>query len=212
MKNKILIAAIISVIFILTSCSKKEIKFDRRNLDLVNREIIVNNEKMANKLKLNAKQGDGMAVLKNINFEVGTIEIELKGENNPGKSFVGIAFNIQNDSTYEAIYFRPFNFQSDKQISREHSIQYISQPKNTWHFLRANHEGKYEAEYPRKPSPKDWFKIKVKIENDKVYIYDIKSNTKLLSIERLEKPVSNKIGLWTGNNSKGEFKNLRIQK
>ena len=43
-------------------------------------------------------------------------------------------------------------------------------------------------------------------------IYDKKSNTKLLSIQRLENQVSNKIALWTGNNSKGDFRKLRIKK
>jgi len=49
----------------------------------------------------------------------------------------------------------------------------------------------------------------VKIDKDMVYVYDKKSNTELLSIKRLEKQVSDKIGLWTGNNSKGEFKNMK---
>jgi len=58
--------------------------------------------------------------------------------------------------------------------------------------------------------PDDWFGIKI---NDKsVYVYDNSSNKELLSIERLEEQKSDKIGLWTGNNSKGEFRNLKILK
>ena len=212
MKNKIVITTAISLIFILTSCSEKEIKFHKENLELVNREIISTDDKEANTLTLNAKKGDGIAVLKKINFNVGTIQLEIKGENNPGKSFVGVAFNIQNDSTYEAIYFRPFNFKSNEIERREHSIQYISHPKNTWKFLRTNHKGHYEAEYLNAPAPDEWFAISVKIDKDKVYVYDKESNTELLSIRRLEKQVSDKIGLWTGNNSKGGFKNMRILK
>lgn len=211
-KNLIITTTVVSLIFLLTSCSEKEINFGRDNLELVNREIIATDEKEASMLTLNAKEGGGMAVIKNINFDIGTIALELKGENNPGKSFIGVAFNIQNDSTYEAIYFRPFNFKSDKSASREHSIQYISPPQHTWESLRTNHEGEYEAEYLNPPSPDEWFGIRVKIDNDNVYVYDKGSNTELLHVNRLEKQVSNKIGLWTGNNSKGVFKNMRILK
>ena len=60
--------------------------------------------------------------------------------------------------------------------------------------------------------PDDWFGVSVKIDKDSVNIYDKKSNTKLLSIQRLENQVSNKIALWTGNNSKGDFRKLRNKK
>ncbi|UGU17223.1 hypothetical protein LS482_04970 [Sinomicrobium kalidii] len=212
MKNLIILTTAISVILCLTSCSEKEINFDKAHLELVNREIIATDEKEAGTLALNAKEGGGMAVIKNIDFDTGTIALALKGENNPGKSFIGIAFNIRNDSTYEAIYFRPFNFKSDKSASREHSIQYISPPQYTWEFLRTRHEGVYEAAYPDPPSPDEWFEIKVKIDSNKVYVYDKESGTELLNVNRLEKQVSNKIGLWTGNNSKGTFKNMRVLK
>ena len=191
------------------SCSEKITRLTDENLDVVNRDILSIDEDL-NTVSLNAKLGDGFAIIENVNFDVGTIELELKGENNPGKSFLGIAFNIQNDSTYEAIYFRPFNFQSGKKIRREHSVQYIYEPKHTWRFLRTNYPEQFEAEYPRQPSPDEWFGVQVKIDSKKVYVYDRESNTELLSVERLGNQVSNKIALWTGNNSKGDFRNLKI--
>ncbi|MBC9795715.1 hypothetical protein [Sinomicrobium weinanense] len=210
-KNLIITTTAVSLISFLTSCTEREINFDKVHLELVNREIIPTDEKEANTLALNAKEGGGMAVIKNINFDMGTIALELKGENNPGKSFIGIAFNIQNDSTYEAVYFRPFNFRSDRPASREHSIQYISPPHHTWQSLRTKHEGEYEAAYLNPPSPDEWFGIRMKIDSSSVSVYD-KSGTELLNINRLEKQASNKIALWTGNNSKGVFKNMRILK
>lgn len=110
-----------------------------------------------------------------------------------------------------SVYFRPFNFQSEEQIKREHSVQYISPPKHEWKFLRTNFGGQYEAEFPRKPAPDDWFGVRIKIDVDRVYVHDTESQTELLNIERLEKQISDKIGLWAGNNSKGEFKNLKIR-
>ncbi|RNL92271.1 hypothetical protein ED312_03670 [Sinomicrobium pectinilyticum] len=211
-KNLINITTAISTIFLLISCAEKEINLDRDNLKLVNREIVTTDEKEVNTVALNAKGGDGFAVIKNINFDIGTITLELKGENNPGKSFIGIAFNIRNDSTYEAVYFRPFNFRADDLVSREHSVQYISPPRHTWKSLRTDHEGEYEAAYLNPPSPDEWFGIRVKIDSSNVYVYDKESGTAILNVNRLEKQVSNKIGLWTGNNSKGVFKNMRILK
>ena len=210
MKKEILIA-VSFIILTLIGCSSKVIQLSNYNFDVVNRDIISKNSH-TNTLVLNSKRGDGVAIIKDLKFDKGIIELELKGENNPGKSFVGIAFNIQNDSTYEVIYFRPFNFKSKEKIRREHSVQYIFHPKYTWRFLRTNHQGKYEAEYPSQPSPEDWFKVQVKIDDTKVSVYDKKTNTELLSIKRLSPQVSNRIGFWAGFNSKGEFRNLKILK
>ena len=208
MKNKTLVATGILLFVLFTSCSQSNLNLSNENLILVNRDAIKSEGN--NSLVLNAKKGDGIAIIKNDSFNTGVIELELKGENTPGKSFVGVAFNIQNDSTYEAIYFRPFNFKAEELIKRQHSIQYISHPKNTWRYLRTNSEGIYEAEYIDAPLPEEWFGISVKIDMDKVRVYDKKSNTELLSVKRLEKQVSNKVGLWTGNNSKGEYRNVKL--
>ncbi len=209
MKKEILILATSFMILILMGCSSHIIHFGIDNLDVINRDIVsISNSK--NTLTLNNKIGSGMAIIKNLDFDEGVIELELKGENNPQKSFVGIAFNIQNDSTYEAVYFRPFNFQSDKKLRREHSVQYIYHPKYGWRFLRTNNEGQFESEFPRQPAPDDWFGVRIKIDDKKVQVYDQETNTELLSIKRLTKQVSNRIGLWTGFNSKGGFRNLKI--
>ncbi|MBK8966875.1 MAG: hypothetical protein IPM36_09385 [Lewinellaceae bacterium] len=159
---------IMLTLFTLLSCSKKIVQLTRENLKTVNREIVAI-DKDANTVILNNKAGDGMAMIEGINFDVGTIELEMKGENIQQKSFVGFAFNIQNDSTYEAVYFRPFNFQADEKIRREHSIQYIYHPKHNWRFLRNNYKGKFEADFPRRPAPNEWFKILIKIDNNRVH-------------------------------------------
>ena len=210
---KIKIPLIVPIILVLTlwSCSNDTFNLTKENVKVVNRDISFI-DKTTNTVTLNDKEGAGMAIIEEVSFDVGTIELELKGENNPGKSFIGLAYNIENDSTYEAIYFRPFNFQSKEKIRRARSVQYISEPKHTWFFLRNNFEGKYESEYVRQPSPDDWFGIKIKINNDEVEVYDTESNSVLLSVKRLNTKKSDKIGLWVGNNSKGEFRNLKISK
>jgi len=207
-KNSFAIPFVILISFLI-GCTNKLVNLSENRMKLVNREII-SMDKSAKSVMLNDMQGDGLAILEDVEFEEGTIEIELKGENIRGKSFVGVAFNIQNDSTYEAIYFRPFNFQAKEQISREHSVQYISHPDKTWRFLRTNFEGKYEAEYPRKPSPEKWFGIRIFINDKSVYVYDVETNTELLMVERIEKQKSDRIALWMGNNSKGAFRNMKV--
>lgn len=211
MKKEILILALILLALSSIRCLSQDIRFENDNLDVVNRNIVsINTSK--NALALNRKIGDGVAIIKSVSFDRGSIELELKGENNPGKSFIGLAFNIQNDSTYEAVYFRPFNFQSDEKIRREHSVQYIYHPEYTWRYLRTNHEGQYESEFPRQPLPDEWFGVLVRIDDKKVYVFDQKTNTELLSVERLTNQVSDKIGLWAGFNSKGEYRNIKIKK
>ncbi len=210
MNIQLSLAITLTSLSLLVGCSNKTINLSKEDVHLVNRQIVQSPTQSSKVLMLNNQMGDGLAILKNKRFDEGIIEIELKGENLPGRSFIGLAFNIQNDSTYEAIYFRPFNFQADEQIKREHSVQYISHPKNTWRYLRTNFEGQYEAEYTRKPSPDEWFSISISIDSENVTVYDEESNTELLRVVRLEKQMSDRIGLWTGNNSKGEFRKLMV--
>jgi len=211
MKYKFFLIAISIIVLSGTGCSKKIINFTEGNVTTVNRDILkIDGE--SNAISIKNKEGAGMVVLNEIDFQTGIIELDLKGENNPGRSFVGLAFNIQNDTIYEAIYFRPFNFQFTDQIRRAHSVQYISMPDNDWRFLRTNFEGQYEAEFSRQPSPDEWFTITIDITKNMIIVIDKDSDQELLSVTRLQKSISDKIGLWTGNNSKGVFRNLRIRK
>ena len=211
MKKKVFTSIAAILILSQIGCFGQEIKFEKENLEVINRDIVSISDSK-NALALNNQRGDGMAIIKDFDFDKGVIELEIKGENNPGRSFVGIAFNIQNDSTYEAVYFRPFNFQSDQKERRAHAMQYIYHPKHTWRYLRTNNEGQFESEYPRQPMPDEWFGVRVIIDDKNVTVYDQETNTQLLSIERLTKQGFDRIGLWTGFNSKGEFRNLTIQK
>ncbi len=55
----------------------------------------------------------GIAWINDIRFSDGIIEFDVKGKNVLQQSFVGFAFHGSNDSTYDAVYFRPFNFKSN---------------------------------------------------------------------------------------------------
>ena len=73
------------------------------------------------------------AVVKDMVFRDGTIEVDVAGQpvaGAPGgaRGFIGIAFRIQGDGSYEYIYLRPTNGRADDQVRRNHSTQYSSHP------------------------------------------------------------------------------------
>jgi hypothetical protein len=78
-----------------------------------------------------------------VDFETGVIELELKGKSVRGRSFLGVAFNVIDDKTFEAVYFRPFNFKAEGEF-RDRAVQYISWPANTWENLRKHRTGQFE--------------------------------------------------------------------
>lgn len=162
-------------------------------------------------VEMNAQNNDGLGILEDVEFDKGIIELEILGENKPGRSFIGIAFNIQNDSTYEAIYFRPFNFVAEEQIRKDHMVQYIFHPKFTWRKLRAERTGEFENEIAIPPNPDNWFKAIIKINDEKIEVYVNDLSKPVLIADRLTSTKSNKIGLWTGYGSSGRFRNLILR-
>jgi len=152
----------------------------------------------------------GLAWLTGVAFSVGTIEVELKGRNKPGQSFVGVAFDGQDNKTFDAVYLRPFNFQAAEADHRSHSIQYISLPDHDWNELREKYPGKYESALTPTPAPESWVKLKLTIEGRRVSAFLNGADKPALSVELLNTRLRGKLGLWVGNNSDGWFRNLKI--
>ena len=157
---------------------------------------------------LNGQPGDGLLWINDLNFKNGTIEVDIKGIDERGRSFVGIAFHILNDSTFDAIYFRPFNFKSPERNG--HSVQYISHPKNTWYFLRENFPDKYENPLTPVPDPNGWFHAKIEVEFPVVKVFVDNAKEPSLVTKQLSNRKEGLLGLWVGNNSEGWFRNLKI--
>jgi len=181
---------------------KDQIKVHNRSLSSLT--------KWAGAVEMDAAEGDGLALLKEIEFESGTIEVELLGENNPGKSFIGIAFNIQDAETFEAVYFRPFNFVATEQIRKDHMVQYIHHPEYTWYNLRETRTGEFEDEISNPPNPDDWFKARIEVSEKSVRVFVNEITEPVLTVDRLTTSSSKNIGLWTGNGSSGRFRNLVV--
>lgn len=162
----------------------------------------------SNGIELDAKEGDGLMVLKDYLFANGSIEFDVKGEDRQGASFVGLAYNIQGEEEYETLYFRPFNFLNEAR--KTHSVQYAYHPENTWDVLRAKFPGKYENLLESAPDPNDWFHVRITISNGQISAYVNSQTEPSLVVTSLSKNANGLIGLWVGNGSKGSFKNLKI--
>jgi len=159
---------------------------------------------------LNAQSGGGFLRLKPLNFSNGRISLDIKGRNRPGRSFVGLAFHGVNDTTFDVIYFRPFNFNNPEK--KDYSVQYVSSPKYGWAKLRDEHPGKYENPLSPAPDPNDWFHVEIEVNYPKVEVFVNNSEEPVLSIEQLSQTQEGWIGFWVGNNSDGEFRDLKIKK
>lgn len=66
-------------------------------------------------VRLSEAEGEGPAYLPDIQFANGTLELDMKGKDVQGGSFVGVAFHGVDGTTYDAVYFRPFNFRTADQ-------------------------------------------------------------------------------------------------
>ena len=164
--------------------------------------------KLADEVYLDNKPNDGLLYNKDVLFRNGTIELDIKGKDVQGQSFVGIAFHGLNDSTFDAVYFRPFNFNNPERSG--HSVQYISHPEYTWYRLREESPEKYENPVVPVPNPDDWFHAAIVVDHPTVKVFVDGNNQPSLVIEQLSTRKEGWIGFWVGNGSDGWFKNLVI--
>ena len=159
---------------------------------------------------LNAASDDGLAWIAGVELSEGTIELEIKGKNEPGRSFVGIAFHGQNNRVFDAVYLRPFNFQAAEPERRSHAIQYISMPEHDWSELRKSHPGKYEFAITPAPDPDSWVRLKLVVKGKNVAAFVNGADAPALTVELLNDRLKGKVGLWVGNGSDGWFRNLKV--
>jgi hypothetical protein len=153
----------------------------------------------------------GNAWLKNVTFTNGRIDIDLRGKNIPGQSFIGIAFSAQDDSDYECVYFRPFNFESTDSLHRIHMVQYMSLPGHEWSVLRETHPSVFEKAISPAPDPKRWFHATIIADSDSLRVYVNAAAEPSLTVKRFKNHQGEKMALWCSDLS-GDFANLVIIK
>ena len=178
---------------------------------VMNRGATAETEGEKTVVNFDARAGSGAAWLDGVEFENGTIEVMIRGKNNPGRSFVGIAFRGYDDDTYDAIYFRPFNFVADNELSRSHMVQYVSHPDYTWSRLREDHTDVYENPLPNPPDPDQFFKARIVIEKPEIRVYVGEETDPCLVVNELTDRAGGRVGLWMGNGSDGSFAELILR-
>jgi hypothetical protein len=151
----------------------------------------------------------GMALVANMTFAEGSIDVDLRGQGEATASFLGIAFGVADEHTYEAVYFRPFRFRASDAVQRTHAVQYIAWPDNTWEALRTRAPGVYEAAIAAPPDPAAWFHAHIEVSRTTVKVFVDGAARPALVVQRLA-ATNGKIGLWV-DSQEGSFANLRVQ-
>jgi hypothetical protein len=176
----------------------------------VNRTITV--DKSSNIIRLDRNNSVGIAWILKQDFTAGTIEFDVKGNDEYQGSFVGIAFHGADDQTYEAVYFRPFKFRAKDSLRNAHAVQYISNPAFDWPLLRERFPGKYERQMPADIDPNNWFHVKIVVLQHSVRAYINGNTIPVMDVQPLTEGRGKMLGYWVGNGSGGEWKNLSIKK
>jgi hypothetical protein len=179
-------------------------------MQVTNRELtrVIDNDKKA--IRLSEREGEGVALLNEVGFSNGTIELDIKGKDALQQSFVGVAFHSVDEKTLDVVYFRPFNFRTTDSVRHIHAVQYVSHPTFTWDKLRSEQNGKYEKAILPAPDPNEWFHARIVVDFPFVRVYVNNNQTPSLEVQLLNDRKDGRIGLWVGTNSGGEFANLSV--
>jgi hypothetical protein len=161
-----------------------------------------------------AANAASFAVVKEVSFQDGTIEVDLAGQPAAGagtgaRGFIGIAFRIQGNGAYEYIYLRPTNGRADDQVRRNHSTQYSSHPD--FDFARSRKEApeKYESYVDLEPGVWTKYRIEVVGRTARLYVHGAEQPCLIVNDLKLE-PRSGGVALWVGPGTEGYFANLKI--
>jgi hypothetical protein len=183
---------------------------ENNELELFNRQVSTFSENNKNAIRFSKSANDGVAWLTGVEFSDGIIELDIRGKDLFQQSFVGVAFHGTDNTTFDAIYFRPFNFQSSDPVRKIHAVQYVSNPDYPWNFLREKYNGKFEKAVNPPPDANEWFHVKIIIRFPLVKVFVNSGPEPCLEIEKLNNRKTGKLGLMAGNNSDGDFAGLQI--
>jgi hypothetical protein len=161
-------------------------------------------------VRVSEAAGEFPVYFQGVEFANGTIEFDVKGKDVQGASFVGVAFHGVDGTTFDGIYFRPFNFKTDDQARVVRAVQYISHPAHPWQKLRAETPNKYEKGANPVPDPNGWFHARVVVASPKVSVFINDGKEPCLTVDQLSDRKKGLVGIWVGNTSGGDFANFKI--
>jgi hypothetical protein len=160
-------------------------------------------------VRLNAAPDEGLAWIAGIMRTEGCLSLEVRGSNELGRSFVGIAFRGADRETYDVVYVRPFRFRSDNPAQAAHGLQYMSMPDHPWPLLRERSPGVYESSIGSAPDPNHWVHLMVRFRAGRMQAFVNGAAAPRLDLPLLTQRTGGRAALWVGNNSRGAFRNLR---
>lgn len=156
------------------------------------------------------KEGPGVIWIEGTDFAEGTIELDVRGRDVLQRSFIGVAFHRKDDSTYDAVYLRPFNFRAEDPARRQNAVQYMAVPDHDWPRLRKEFPSEFENPVDASVAPADWVALRVVVKARTIQIFAGSVTSPALEVRKLGSGDRGLVGLWVGNNSDGDFANLRI--
>jgi len=183
---------------------------DGKSARMFNRTVTTDSEAGRTVARLDARAGDGGALLAGVALNEGVIEVDLRGKDIAQQSFLGIAFHVVDWTTYEVVSFRPFNFRSAGAARRFHLVQYISHPVDTWQKLRAERPGQFAHAIEPPPDANGWFHVRIVLGHPKIGVYVDHAAAPSLVVDALSGRRSGGVARWVGNGSDGAFANLKI--
>jgi hypothetical protein len=149
------------------------------------------------------------------NFKNGTIEVDLLGRLNgkglpDARAFVGLAYRVDDEARFEAVYLRPLNGRKKNPPSPrdKRAIQYFAYPD--WKFGRLRREypdGRYES--GADIADDEWITLKLDIDDTRVRV-STNGKEELALTDTKAAPEAGAIGLWVGRGTEAYFANLRI--
>jgi hypothetical protein len=159
---------------------------------------------------LTTREGPGVVWVQGSTMGEGTIEMEIRGRDVYQQSFPGIAFHRKDDTTYEVIYLRPFNFRATDPARHGHAVQYALLPDFDWPRLRQDFPEEFEHAVDGSVGPTDWVHVRVTVTATRVQLFLGETAAPTLDVRKLGTLTGGEIGLWVGNNSDGDFASLRL--
>jgi hypothetical protein len=200
--------ALLCSVALAATAAVQAVDFSAAKLRPANREFSALPERGG--VHVSAKDGPGVVWIDGTDFAEGTIEVDVRGKDVLQQSFVGVAFHRQDDQTYESVYLRPFNFQATDPARHNHAVQYMQVPAFDWPVLREKFPEEFERPVVASVKPADWVPLKIVVRGGRVQVFAGAVTTPTLDARKLGQLDRGQVGLWVGNNSDGDFANLRI--
>lgn len=208
---------ILTVMAVVTLEAQATLTIDALALHGVTASAVTYNDRQAIRLmEPDAKRQGGIALIRNLNFTNGTIELDVAGKRGPyavpdDRGFIGIAFRVRPDATtYECLYIRPDNGRAGDQVRRNHSTQYVSHPGYTFARLRKEAPERYESYVDLESGA--WTRLRVEVNGTtaRLFVHDASQPALIVNDLKLGTDGGG-IALWIGAGTEGYFSNLNVR-